>query len=69
MTTQKSPYLKHAELVLGNYSAGETLREFVVNLYSGAGQTCLAYARLIRGIARLFWKFCIITLQPKVMTR
>ena len=35
MTTQKSPYLKHAELVLGNYSAGETLREFGVNLYSG----------------------------------
>ncbi len=35
MTTQKSPYLKHAELVLGNYSAGETLREFVINLYSG----------------------------------
>ena len=32
MTTQKSPYLKHAELVLGNYSAGETLRDFASNL-------------------------------------
>ena len=29
-----SPYQQHTELVLGNYSAGDALRSYVINLYS-----------------------------------
>ena len=30
-----SPYQQYAELVLGNYNAGDALRSYVINLYSG----------------------------------
>lgn len=35
MNTTSSPYLQHAELVLGDYGAGDVLRSFVLSLYSG----------------------------------
>lgn len=35
MSTISSPYLQHAELVLGDYGAGDVLRSFVLSLYSG----------------------------------